>query len=81
MRELKESVHSNYAKLHTNYSQLECIITTQQEVITKLDTTIISQQWETSLALATKIETHTNNISIISRENQQLKQENGELKK
>ena len=52
---LKESVHSDYNKLHTDYSKLEGIITTQQEVISKLEASITIQQKDVSTVLTKKI--------------------------
>ena len=87
VRELKESVHSDYNKLYNNYSKLdgsysklEDIITSQQQIISKLETTISTTQKEVADNLTLKIEENTANIKAYIRENKRLSKENIELK-
>ena len=72
MRVLKESVHSDYTKLHLDYSRLEGITTTQQQVITKLESSITTQQKDVSTVLTNKISQNDRKISTCMEENKQL---------
>ena len=66
---LKESVHSDNNKLHSDYSMLEGIITTQQQVITKLEFSITTQQKDVSTVLTNKICKNDQKISTCMEEN------------
>ena len=63
---LRESVHADYSKSHSDYARLE-------EVITKKSIDV-----ETSLS--DKITNNTQKISEIAAENMELKKENSQLK-
>ena len=81
VRELKELVHSdynklyNYSKLEGSYLKLEDIITSQQQVISKLETTISTKQKEVADDLTLKIKENTANIKAYIRENKRLSKE------
>ena len=73
MRLLKDSVHNDYAKL-------EGIISTQQTTITRLESTISTQQHELSINLSDKMEKTNSQILDCLEENRLLWKENHELK-
>ena len=66
--------------VHADYSKLENIISNQQLVISKLESTVTSKQNESTTALADKVEINMVNIRNYMEENQQLHKENQELK-
>ena len=45
-----------------------------------METTITTQQLETTSELSSKLEINTNKVNLVTKENQQLKRENEELK-
>ena len=56
VHEMKESVHKDYSDLHTNYDKLKSMITSQQEVILKLEETITTNQHDMADKLMEKID-------------------------
>ena len=63
---LRESVHADYSKLHSDYARLE-------EVITKKSINV-------EISLSNKITNNTQKISEIAAENMELKKKNTQLK-
>ena len=63
---LRESVHADYSKLHSDYARLE-------EVITK-------KSIDVEISLSNKITNNTQKILEIAAENMELKKENTQLK-
>ena len=76
----KDSMCTEYSRLHTDYSKLEGIITNQQHTINKLETTITTQQRDITKELNSKIDANTDRIHAYIAENKQLRKENVELK-
>ena len=56
VREMKESVHKDYSDLHTDYDKLKSMITSQQEVILKLEETRTTNQHDMANKLMEKID-------------------------
>ena len=80
MHVLRESVHSDYNRLHMDYFKLEGIITTQQEVISKLEASITIQQKNVSTVLTKKTCENDHKINTCLEENKLLRKENKDLK-
>ena len=68
------------AELHTNYNKLKSMITSQQEVITKLEETISTNQHEMANTLTEKIDENTQKLAEVAEENKMLLKENTSLK-
>ena len=66
---LKDSVQTEYSRLQSNYSTLEGIITNQQQTINKLESTITTNQRETTADLTDKMSANTERINTYMVEN------------
>ena len=80
VREMKESVHKDYSDLHTGYDKLKIMITSQQEVILKLEETITTNQHDMTDKLMEKIDHNASKLAEVAEENNQLHKENIALK-
>ena len=78
--EMKESVHKDYSDLHTDYDKLKSMITSQQEVISKLEETITTNQSDMASTLMEKIDHNSSKLAEVAKENKQLHKENIALK-
>ena len=78
--EMKESVHKDYSDLHTDYDKLKIMITTQQEVISKLEETITTNQHDMTDKLMGKIDHNSSKLAEVAEENKYLRKENIALK-
>ena len=78
--EIKESVHKDYSDLHTDYDKLKSMITSQQEVISKLEETITTNQHDMANKLMEKIDHNSSKLADVAEENKQLHKENIALK-
>ena len=80
VREMKESIHKDYSDLHTDYDKLKIMITTQQEVISKLEETITTNQHDMTDKLMGKIDRNSSKLAEVAEENKYLHKENTALK-
>ena len=80
VHEMKESVHKDYSDLHTDYDKLKSMITSQQEVILKLEETITTNQCDMANTLMEKIYHNSSKLAEVAEENKQLHKENIALK-
>ena len=80
VREMKESVHKDYSDLHTDYDKLKFMITSQQEVISKLEETITTNQCDMANTSMEKIDHNSSKLAEVAEENKQLCKENIALK-
>ena len=78
--EMKESDHKDYSDLHTDYDKLKIMITSQQEVISKLEETITTNQHDMTDKLMEKIDCNASKLAGVAEENKQLCKENIALK-
>ena len=80
VHEMNESVHKDYSDLHTDYDKLKIMITTQQEVISKLEETITTNQHDMTDKLMGKIDHNSSKLAEVAEENKYLHKENTALK-
>ena len=80
VREMKESVYKDYSDLHIDYDKLKSMITSQQEVISKLEETITTNQCDMANTLMEKIDHNSSKLAEVTEENKQLHKENIALK-
>ena len=68
VHEMKDSVHKDYSDLHMDYDKLKSMITTQQEVISKLEETITTNQQDMTDKLMGKIDHNSSKLAEVAEE-------------